>query len=1280
MLLRFSLERAPVHAQGLCHALTSLNLHEFPGSHYPCNHLNSSSSSDIELDDLFRDDTGDSAPVISCDLRTPRCTLQELYKNQNEMLSCIKYDSALKAPKGAFPHVTLQSATRFMRFFTYDSANFIDMDLTLHGRRVRADVPHIMMDRNNVCCLDLEDGCRISASARNGVEFIMCAPHVVARARLEGRLMSSENQGIVEDGLAVDSLFANSEDFGFAYECSDINEESLVNIFAYGNVDNRACFTSFPSYASFPSFYDSLVKFLTTRIRDANCQPCPVTIESTFLALSFLDISVGSETSMALLFSLLNPPACRGCVVGFQLGTSVATTVINIIAHGLTPVPSVYFPIASYVLRSPYNYTPLTAPLVSDSLWVDYMRKHSKTWLLSYMKDGLVHVRVGGECSRKFCDQVLYMPADMIPARAAVSASLILLDDMIYRPHAIRSWSDVYTSCILKGLRGGGRGDGKKKGRQARACSTAASTHNEKSKPDNEARNIRKELENAAQCMSTMSPPEGSTYPISSKGNRCGAYSVYHILREHYPKDVPELELDQQYAFVKSIGNAIGVAVEDSMLCTETIVAILTFCKIRCRIYIVTTIDGKVKFQPVVSSLKFRYAGVKGHVQTPLARILWFNNHFEPIKEQKYCNNDISFCAEFSALQCCTAPSMVGTSPFLRQGGEKHRIPQGKLVPVDIPTDSHVLAFLSKVASSQDLAFIRSCVKDHSSKIVRIYPRGLLLGTDATYPDVWREYDQKCVAYAKKNSLCFKSEDYPAMATLMQELVAGEASSVHMPNNAPISPSVDEALKRFVNGGKPEKVVERSEKVVSRPEKTTAKTEEKSASSQPLPSGVGSKSAPPSPVRSEVPATVPNDPAKPKNALSASWSYTSASSISYADIVKSIPRAFSWDGPLSTCDFESIMAESTFLPSYDCVKLIDEMNARSALKMEYPTNAEEASAFSRLAASYTESSTLSSPPHAQGTPVGSENKIQSSPIMGAASVVSNKSGVPVSNSCPIVNDDPKVSINSDDPVPNPPPSSKSGPNSPPRPSFGAFATEAEITKRGGCIYHTEVVEDKTPLLSFLSSVRLCKPITAAHSFFEVPKIGTETPGADRRIFPFANDALIAESKVAKTVLHEIKHEPYDPTDASFLTKFALKQASLALENPVLLFPRLAVASATGLLSLYCQIRNEKSYLASFQRRTRIVHYDHAVVENLPSLVDYTGKSDGLAPGILQARIKVTAPFVNTKADVTFGVDETNTLEGTQLFAQAFYQYKRRMANNNIETLAAAQKAVVDGLQ
>lgn len=1263
------------------------------------------------MESLFMDDIGDPEPVIEKSLGIERSTPQSIYKAQSELLNIIRADTNIRACRNAFPHINLQSAGRFLRYFTYQSACFIDMDYTIGHTVYPVDLPHIMMDRREVCCLDLPYGCRVASYTDTEVTFNYCVPHMVEDAKRRAAVLPVECQLICDQGQAVDDLF--TRDISEFAACTDLSVEQFVKIFAYGDVQSRSCFTSFPSFQSHPSLYVAMAQFLQKRIYLSDCLPCAVSIEPSFLALSLLDLSVGSETSMAICVGLLQPIQARGCTIGIKLGDTIQCTLLNVITEGLRPVEDYYFPLQDYTTRPVYDYTPLCRELYSLPLWKEYYTRFSKTWIYGEVKRGEVYARFSHGCrASSRLDYVKSLPIDTIPGRAVIATSIEIITDMMNSPYDIRKWTDVYQQAVMRGLKGGGGpGDGKSKGRRKKAADQAKDKHNEKSTletAEKKAERVKLESEASRAYMkySSEGPPEGSTFPISAKGNRCGAYSVYFLLRKNNP-ELPELELDDQYNFVKEVAGAMGMDCDDSMLDTETILGVLAFCKIRAKIYVIVNSEGKPKFQPIASSSKFRYAGSKKHVETPFERILWFNNHFEPIKNTRLCNNDLTFCAEFVPLQCCTAPSMIGTSPFLRLGGEKTRINQGKLIPKGIPKNVHVLALLMKLTSQQDMAYLRSCVVTNDGSIKRIYPRGLLLGTDAEYPFVWQEFDSKLVAFSNTNIKTFDHIAYPAMAEMMTRLVAGEESNVHMPNGAPISAAADQKLRDFVFPEQ-KKEVKREEKVVSRPQKTTVRDEKPATTVSPNQPSVQTK-----PIKeecSEVPAS--STPCKTQSSASVKtpltpqpsrvtgetmaakdtrltsswsgcWSVTgSTSTISFVDIVKSIPKPFSWDSDITDQDFEATMAECTHLPSYECVMLIDDHNSKSLIKMEYPTTPEDQELYKSLTQKR-ESSTQTTPPRGDGTPVGSPKTDSTKPEAGQASVVEEGSGKPVIPATPStdvpntgsINDDSNDSSKPSTPTrkTNPPPPPPSGPG-----PYSGFTSEEEITRRNGCIYHTEHIAEKTPVHSFLAKWGLCSEIKSAHSYFDIPVIGKETPGSDRRVFPYANDSLICESKIATTTLHEIKHTDYTTEDTQPLVDFAKTQLQSALHDPVLMFPKLMVSAFSGLLALKRQIQNEKSYLSSFKRQDRRVNYDHAVVENLTSVIDYTGKSDALAPSIIQARINVTAPFVNTEAKVTFGVDETNTLEGTRLFTQAFYQFKRRAANVNIETFTAAQKAVVDG--
>lgn len=257
----------------------------------------------------------------------------------------------------------------------------------------------------------------------------------------------------------------------------------------------------------------------------------------------------------------------------------------------------------------------------------------------------------------------------------------------------------------------------------------------------------------------------------------------------------------------------------------------------------------------------------------------------------------------------------------------------------------------------------------------------------------------------------------------------------------------------------------------------------------------------------------------------------------------------------------------------------------------------------------------------------------------------------------------------------------------PKSSLPVFSTQRQIQEQAGVIFSVEPIVDEVPIHDFFNSFR--KPENQVqynhiYEYYDMPHVGEKLiKTTDQRIITYRNDKNMEHSQPSRTTIHYVgrknqhnlakqKARVDEFADAiSICTKPTAKNIAQKVAC-IAAFP-ITVPIYTGLQCVrgVMQYRYEKRLLNSFERRPRKVLYDNAVIENLPSWVDYTGKSDAQASTIIAARVKVTCPFVNTGPRVAYGPVETNLLDGTAQFAQVHYHGRRLLADQAITSCRKA---------
>lgn len=247
-----------------------------------------------------------------------------------------------------------------------------------------------------------------------------------------------------------------------------------------------------------------------------------------------------------------------------------------------------------------------------------------------------------------------------------------------------------------------------------------------------------------------------------------------------------------------------------------------------------------------------------------------------------------------------------------------------------------------------------------------------------------------------------------------------------------------------------------------------------------------------------------------------------------------------------------------------------------------------------------------------------------------------------------------------------------------------FSTHKDVIKERGVIFRMEDVGQETPILNFLAKCNGAKNrYKHAVSYYTEPVLINTINKDEQRIIAHTNDKNIEESQLAVTTIHHVIRRRQQLVKNIKETRDTWKnRASKILNNPIkaiallpVSLPALAVCKAIQLVN---HVEYEYELVNSYKRTSQRVVFENNVIRNLPAVVDFTGKSDSLAPSIIQSRVKVTAPFVNTMPRVAYGLDEFNTHEGTQAFSQVYYHSRRLVANMTIESCKGALSTEVEG--
>lgn len=807
---------------------------------------------------------------------------------------------------------------------------------------------------------------------------------------------------------------------------------------------------------------------------------------------------------------------------------------------------------------------------------------------------------------------------------------------------------------------------------------------------------------------------------ISGLDNRCGAYSVYFILSNTFDSLDKNLPLADQYDFVRSAGCFFGVKVENAMLSADTCVAVLLGFGIRCVVVKSFKNDkGQLRLRQVMSSTHCPMDN-----KFPLAHIFHHDNHFDVLTNYMYVDKADSTLARFSPKTFgMITPGAVGFKPStkMQSGATVYH----DVMPTDLNISDYFLSKAVNILSEFDLAHVLSCRPLIAGGIVRVLPRTHLLSSDVKCPELWSEVDEKIdtvFEVERLNALCLPATKGSFFEQHYNDYVEGHFVSLHSAREPEPTPEELKKMDEFF--GKLENEMEglKMTDVSSDASSDVDESEEGGDDNNPTigqATVVDVTSGPPSDIvvpTDAMKAAIQHGKAKYSNS-SLLWGeirLVARLRILYQGMEKFIIRRCKRTGApkavtqahmeewlaLTQCHRKDTIVQRD--PALSLYRLGGYIGDRYCYgTMDYGLNRShfelmhlELESFLACNVSIRQRTTISVERYGLYSVCKRGDRIRDRDANGKKCnpTVTIAVGLPyLMNTLPLVvlaarqqYSQEVFTIKHLDlgrpwPRANPPPvENRDMPN--------VFMSNTEVAARKGVIYHYIDVEDKTPCYTWAAKFNGAKGrYSKAYSFYDTPVTQTLGPMTEQRITAYLNDKMLGPSLPAKTVLHIAEQKEVKlvkPETIKVLKKASVLAAigivsvvtPLVLVTPIIL----GVSAVMAGSAIAEQISYERAHLGSIKRRKQEVEFDFNVIKNIPQVVDFTGKSDALGSSVIQSRVRMVMPFINISPDVAFGKSETNLLEGTQEFAQAYYHSRRLNANPAIGTFMAAAAYTADG--
>lgn len=999
-------------------------------------------------------------------------------------------------------------------------------------------------------------------------------------------------------------------------------------------------------------------------------RPCTVVLEPAILGLILQGTKTNTELSFALAEAFLVSPGDGIRRIGLCLYEDIGTTLAYLSYHGLLP-------------HSQSNWTPVTCPvdmLLNNpamfakldhrppTIWAELVSRVAAKWYVTGTNHSLIR------CGEGFTG----FEANHIMNHAAVMASCDAWEAIQTRPTQYFNYEKACNLHLSNLLRGGGKPP---------------------AKPATDKKRWRIKKSAAITVFDGLSfPDKGLITECPSYLNRCGAYTVYQILKTKFQdfklpcsaKSTSD-ELDKVWCIMQQACLFAGFEPEEDMWRPDLLLAVLLLFGIKATIYKVQSHDDKSYFWPIITSNNVK---LLDRGKTQMVHILhtgdFASGHYQPMTEaaHRFCRqmSTVPDVVKFEPISMMRNPSCVGyiMKEFnpIKKRLIKSKIPQ---LPASVNFTSEFVATALTHFTPCDIAYAFSCA-NYKDKITRLLPRDIFIGTDQHYPQQWTEEDKQ-LRNNLKNIAAKIDPPLGPFRTKLQEFIEDSPTTVHV--TCGVSLTTTQKIDAFLQ---------------SRSAAPTPKVTPMPVEVVPPPTPV----VPVSPLVAKPvsPPATPPPPIPPKPDFFASHrskpiplapTPKNIQSTMIRDLTSSLPAPSTGVILPPTWKTDLFSSESGITFGYKIDPFAD-IRPSGSLFPDIP-DAPVVSTLESLDSEVPWHTTLDIPTR----PV--PPKIPPKPL-----VFKMKPIPPPKPSKPVPPpkiSHPKPSTIKSLPPPLPPKPKRvfeiDGDDVPDieelsfldgKPILPPFCRQEHIAKVNGVIYKVDRVSDQLPLHNFVNDI-LNRPVdySVAFSYYDRPVMGdveASPEEEDTRIISYKNDKNMKSAKYAFTTMHAVtrrgeqrlkrnkerldRFESILEIDTSLTPANVGRKILQAAFCPITI-PGYAAARAVKLLLDY---QHESQIIKSYTRTSQKICFVHTAVENLPQIVDYTGNFDKEAMSIIQTRIRTVVPYLNLRTKVAYGAEELNPLEGTYQFAQMYYQGRRLVADTAINSYKGAQNHVLTG--
>lgn len=1219
---------------------------------------------------------------------------------------------------------------------------FLTVDQVVHGHLSYdyQVVPVVLTSDGPVYCPEMENGCTPVSCGEN-LDFNLCTRHNLAATRADAPAKFARVPSVNRESY-LDVVSRNRRQYeNIRFDLKAILVCDVPYIFArtleYGDltwhVDHGRC-VALPSYPEAQTFWNAVSSLLNSYHRGV------ITVDPVLLGTTLSGVRVGSDVAQRVHRQLCKRYRFTSGRLNTGKGTiaicnSVKETLERFIAQGFKDKKrDCYFPIGN-LMRHAYEFTSLQSgqTLFSMDAWMSFGKALFDKWVVLNWNNVRFPVPDPSNKSRLIMQTFEIASQE---SHCGLEASAEMWTHMIYTPFSVPTWPNVLESVANRIVSGGGgenkvvgkgKGQGNKRNRgrkqpdkvyvkkepapvkeavsfdaPAAIPAPAVAEKKPQGKP-NKPKQIKKQQGRTDLIIEGVKYPGHKSFydVIPGDKNRCGAYAAFRIIQTRYNCVPSALSLDDQYEFIKSAGNFCGIPVENDMLSAETIVGVLRSFNIGCTIFRPYNKDGNLRLTPVISC-QFKS-------KIPTAAILHHSNHFDLITQFIYCDGSSDKTARFvPSVSGMTQPSVVSYKPSTSM--ESGRKIFHDVKPKCTTLCKNFLLAMSQIMPAEDIAHFMSFATNTKGEVVQVFNRCGLLPTDAPVPSVWLKMDEtfdlsKTKAIVETLPQFIKDSYHD---THFKSLLDGVLPA-HEADNVVITEEEHAAMDAFFGKSAPE------QDNASAGETTPAQTNTTSVASEPE----GPVEGPPSVSEDEsgVAAVGPplTDPIPDAPSLDSYVPPLIVENVSKflnrATLQNEIALVHRFNLIGRTIDFhltrmyslDHLNDETLFASMCTCAEFFwNKVHRGLAMykNAEWDTDRLRFGGVSislsiqdmrALHTRVTADCSIKVPTRA--IIVISEYPflaIRGDEILGTTDVDTD---FPASMwdrsfaqsyaqhfylSKVVYLERPGLRRPPVEPRPPPPP--------PDTITDGTGSSAKEIINNGGVIYHYVDLKNEMPFYSAIAKLNGNKDrYSKVYSYYDKPALGPKLPMTDARVLAYKNDKLLAASQPSTTTLHYAEkgtckiEKPDTKTKLKKAAKLGVLGAVMCITPLVVVAPVVVAAAAFTLIDgVTDQLAYERAYLRSVKRRRQVVHYDHAVIENLTDVVDFTGKSDALGTSIIASRVKVTCPHIGTSSNVAFGHEESNLLYGTQQFASAYYHSRRLVANPAITTFKEATAYTADG--